>query len=139
MAAKIRPMDRFEFEVMSRGKPIDEAFRMLMRKSGKCMIARVDGEIAAVWGIARPVIVARDGHPWMAATDLIDRPSVRKEFLRRTRQELLALSGGFSHLWNLVYVENKIAIRFIKWIGFKFDPKPVDIGGHAFLRFYAGE
>ncbi len=43
----------------------------------------------------------------------------------------------FPHLQNYVDARNEISIRWLKWLGFRFDPKPVPYGiwGLPFLRF----
>lgn len=135
MATKMRPMDRFEFDVMSNGKTLIGALEYLQRRSHTAKAAYVDGELAAVWGIVPITILSDEGHPWMAATDLINIRAVQKEFIRATRRELAHAANGFSKLWNLVYAENTMAIRFIKWIGFEFDEVIIPVSGHNFLKF----
>lgn len=139
MCDRIRPMDRFEFDVMSGGKPVDECFNHLRRRSVRARAAYVDGDLVAVYGVLAPTLMATSGNPWLAATPEVNDPGVRREFIRYTQQEMTWLCDGFDHLWNLVSSENKVAIRWLKWIGFQFDDDLVDIHGHSFCRFSMGE
>ncbi len=139
MCDRIQPMDRFEFDVMSGGKRLDECFNHLRRRSVRARAAYADGELVAVYGVLAPTLMAESGNPWLAATPTVDRPDVRREFIRYTEREMTWLSEGFQHLWNLVSHENQVAIRWLKWIGFQFDDDLIDVRGHPFRRFSMGE
>jgi hypothetical protein len=139
MAEMIRPMDRFEFGLMSNGQSVEECLQHMLRRSRRCRAAYFDGKLIAVYGVLSPTMMSIGGNPWMAATDMIDRSDVRRLFIQRTRSELAWLSEGFSLLWNIVSVENSIAIRWLKWVGFTFDGTEYDIRGHRFLKFQMEE
>lgn len=135
MCGLIRPMDRFEFDVMSGGASVEECFDHLRRRSVRARAAYVNGDLAAVYGVLAPTLTSEVGNPWLAATSLIERPDVRREFIRYTEQEMRWLSQGFQQLWNLVSEDNKIAIRWLKWVGFQFDENAVVVRGFRFRRF----
>lgn len=138
MADQMRPMDRYEFDVMSSGEGCLECLQHMLRRSHRARAAYVDDNLVAVYGVLTPTLMSDVGHPWLAATDMIERPDVRREFIRCTRSELLWLSDGFSSLWNIISDKNVIAIRWLKWVGFHFDGTEYDIRGHRFLKFNMG-
>tara|TARA_R110000850_G_scaffold106309_2_gene217612 strand:+ start:75 stop:539 length:465 start_codon:yes stop_codon:yes gene_type:complete len=139
MAEMMRPMDRFEFDLMSNGQSVEECLQHMLRRSRRARAGYFDGKLVAVYGVLSPTMMSTGGNPWMAATDMIDRSDVRRLFLQKTRSELAWLSEGFSLLWNIVSVENSIAIRWLKWVGFTFDGTEYDIRGHSFLKFQMEE
>lgn len=138
MAENIRDMDRFEFDIMSGGKPVIEILQHLMRRSVRARAAYVDDRLVAVYGVINQTVLSGVGNPWLAATDMIERPDVRRAFIRHTRSELAWLAEGLSTFWNMVYAENKLAIRWLKWTGFIFDGTEFDVRGHRFLKFEMG-
>jgi len=139
MADKVRPMDRYEFDVMSSGESCLGCLEHMLRRSRRARAAYVDDQLVAVYGVLSPTLMSDGGNPWLAATDMIERADVRREFIRHTRSELVWLAGGFSSLWNIVSDKNLIAIRWLKWVGFSFDGTDYDIRGHRFLKFHMGE
>lgn len=134
----MRDIDRFEFDVMSAGRPLHENLKSLMDRSVRARAARVDGRLIAIYGVVRQTALSRTGNPWMAATSALEEPYFRRIFIERTHREIEWMAQGFDHFWNLVSIDNKIAIRWLKWIGFKFDDEPVDVFGHQFKKFQIG-
>jgi len=135
MAEEMREMDRFEFRVMSRGRSEKENLDMLLRRSRRSAAAYVDGEIVACYGVVAPTELSTVGHPWMCASDLVGMRQVRVEFLRRSNEQLAWMSQGFDFFWNLVSTENRVAIRWLKWLGFNFTGDVADVDGHPFAYF----
>ena len=139
MSQRIRPMDEFEFRVMSGDLEPYECLMHLHARSIRARAAYVDGALVAIYGVIPITRLSTTGTPWLCATDSIDDPAVRREFIKHTGPELQWIADGFERLWNLVSAENHIAIRWLKWMGFIFDETPYDVRGHTFLRFSAGE
>lgn len=135
IAAEMRAADRMEFDLMSGGKSIPETLNYMKGRSRVAKAAYVDGELVCVFGIIAPAILSTVGSPWFAATDRINQPDVRRLFLRRSRYELAKLSEGFDKMWNVVEEGNRVAIRWLKWLGFVFPGMAYDIKGRNFLYF----
>lgn len=135
MAERMRPMDRMEFEVMGAGKTPLQSMEVLLERSKSARACYMGGELVAIYGILAPTILSTDGFPWLAATDAIDKASVRRRFIALTKPEFGRAVGSFTKLWNLISEENVIAIRWLKWIGFVFDGRATTIEGHRFLFF----
>ena len=135
MAERMRPMDRFEFDIMGGGKPPIEDLTILLERSKSARACYMNGNLVAVYGILPPTILSTVGFPWLAATDEIDKPEIRRRFIELTKIEFASSVGSFTKLWNLISEENVIAIRWLKWIGFVFDGRATTIEGHRFLFF----
>lgn len=132
----VRDIDRLEFELMSNGESLHDMLSDLHAKSIRARTARVDGHVVAIYGMIRQTILGGTGNPWMIATNEIYKTNVRRAFLQNTKRELAWLAGDLNYLWNLVHSKNVIAIRWLKWIGFKFDGSGFVSGEHEFLKFY---
>lgn len=135
MAHKMRPVDLKEFRIMAPDKSPMESLQHLLERSRKASAGYVDGRLVCVYGVISPTILSVEGHPWLAATDAVNDPKVRRVFLMSGKSELQRVSSGFSRLWNFVLAENKIAVRWLKWMGFEFEADSYDVRGHEFLRF----
>ncbi len=136
MAALARPMDRFEFDVMSGGLPVDTCLQHLVRKSdGNCRAGFVDGELVTLYGVVPGTRLTGGGNPWLIASDQVGNSNVRRQFLAMGPDQLSEISAGFNRLWNLVSVENKIAIRWLKFMGFTFRGREQMVRGHRFAQF----
>tara|TARA_R110000850_G_scaffold23358_1_gene69068 strand:- start:5904 stop:6362 length:459 start_codon:yes stop_codon:yes gene_type:complete len=135
MSEKMRRFDQEEFTAMTHGTPHIDTLRQLLRGSRVAKAAYVDGELVALYGILAKNVLSTEGHPWLAATAMIEDRGIRRLFVKHTKRELSGMLGGFSHLWNLVSDENAVAIRWLKWIGFSFVGDEYAIGGMRFLKF----
>jgi len=135
MVDQIRPMDAFEFDVMTDGKDHMECFQELLQRSAASRVAFIDGKLLCIFGVTARTALSPNGHPWLAATDLVNSPAARRAIVANTHDQLADMSKRFSRLWNIVYEENHIAIRWLRWIGFTFNETPIDIRGHRFLKF----
>lgn len=72
------------------------------------------------------------GMVWlMAATTITD---YWVQILRGTHEWVQRLGSGYSVLANMVHVDNKLHIRWLKWSGFVFLRK-VEVNGHFFYEF----
>lgn len=139
MAQNIRPMDRFEADIVSGGQSIENVLDGLLRKSRRARAAYVGSDLVAIYGVVSQTLLSSTGNPWLLATRKIEGVEVRREFIRRTEQEVRWLCEGYDHLWNIVSNDNTVAIRWLRWIGFQFDADVINVRGHPFRRFSIGE
>jgi hypothetical protein len=136
LAGCLRAMDRLEVTAMAPDQPIEEILVASGRRSLRTRAGFFDGDLVACWGVAPRTPEAVEGAPWLLATDAIDRPDVRRAFVAHGAAELLQLTHGFRHLWNLVHRENSVARRWLRFMGFEFiDPQEYVISGEPFVRF----
>ena len=88
-----------------------------------------------MFGVAPRDILGGVGSPWLLGTGDVERHAIT--FLRLNRQYVLRMLDIFPHLVNFVDARHTVAIRWLKWLGFKFAPGPVPYGmrGMPFYRF----
>ena len=134
LAANLRDQDREELRaagVMNAEHAIADG----IRRSALCWTARVDGEMACVFGVA-PLGTMLDprGVPWMLGTPLVPRH-------RRTLQELTPryiqqMLEAYPHLLNQVHAKNTVATRWLRKMGFVLQPPtPTGPYGEPFHLF----
>lgn len=98
--------------------------------SDKCETIFVDGEPAAMWGVA-PSDWSR-GTIWLLGTDrLTENPTT---FLRGAKRKLSHALRSYSTLENYVSETNSVHLRWLEWLGATFG-KRHEIGGVPFIHF----
>lgn len=114
MVARLRPADRMEIAAF-----YGDAWRALARSvenAERCYTGRMGGDLAAVWGVSRRGALSKTGHPWMVATEVAERRPAA--FLRASRAAFFDLTAGFTRFENVVHADNRLARRWLRWIGF---------------------
>lgn len=137
LGPKIREIDRREVRAMSGLEP-EEALALSFERSTRVFSALTgDGKIIQMWGVG-PVgpLLGFVGMPWLLASDILQRPEVSREFIRQSRPYARELEEGFTRLENRVHAENRLAIRWLKWLGYCFADKPERWGGEDFYLFW---
>jgi hypothetical protein len=136
LATGLRPMDRLELVSMAPGRPIADVLLEAANTSVRCRAGFLGSDLVACWGIAPRSPSGGDGAPWLLATHAIDHPEVRRAFIAHGGPEMLRITHGFRHLWNLVHRENAVARRWLRFMGFEFrDPREYVFSGQPFVRF----
>ncbi len=124
----------------------DEAFAMTGKLAEDCLIEGVDksdisyvglyhGDPVVCFGVRRNTSLSNKGIVWLLSTNKLN--SIKNIFIRNSRPYVVKLMNGFDMLENWVDVRNTVAIRWLRWCGFKFDetPKPVGCFGDPFYHF----
>lgn len=136
IAAQARDEDRKEAEIVSGGRDLVDVMNELREDSFVALAAYVDGDLVCCYGsISRGL--AGDCNPWMVAT-----PNIRKHwrvFVSQCRGEALKLVQGHKAGWNVVWDQNKTAIRWLKWLGFTVRHNAIPFNGYNFYVFGVGE
>jgi ribosomal protein S18 acetylase RimI-like enzyme len=86
--------------------------------SSICRVALVDGVPVAVLGVCDSGI-AGVGVIWMLGTDGIYK--ISRQFLKGSMRELRMLANEYKTLFNYVYTDNKLSIKWLEWLGFTID------------------
>ena len=131
IAAVMRQADRDEV-IAATGKDPLIALSASYRKSSICMVALVDGQPEVIFGAGDLSILTGLGAPWLLGSDVIERHRV--EFLRASVHWRGQLLKRYSVLRNVVHCRNKVAIRWLRWLGFTFS-EPFQHRGHDFMMF----
>lgn len=135
-AIRLRPGDAREIAAM--GLTPIAAFEQSMSRSLWAQAYVIDGEVAALVGLAINSILGGVGAPWLLTGRPVDRH--RKLFLQETRRGVARMRAEFSRLANHVHAEYGEAIRWLRWLGFGIGPAEPK-GPHAapFRRFSIGD
>ena len=98
----------------------------------------VDDEPVCLFGVALPHILIPAGRPWMVGTDQVPKHSTA--FLRMSREHVKKMSKQFPYMFNFVDDRHKVAIRWLRWLGFTVEePAPYGAEGLPFRHFYMRE
>lgn len=131
VAAIVRQADRDEIEEALQ-VPIAQAIRDGLggHKASKIV---VDGEVVAVFGDAPHS--EGIGVPWLISTVHVERRP--RAFLEVCRPEVAEMLTRSPLLTNFVDARNTVAIRWLQWLGFTFEP-PAPYGplGLPFRQFW---
>lgn len=79
---------------------------------------RVDGEVAAIAGVAPIAGHALVGAVWMLGTPLIERVTI--PFLRASRAGVDHLHDFYPALVNVADARNTVHLKWLRWCGFHF-------------------
>lgn len=80
----------------------------------------IDGRVVAVFGDAVYSLLGSVGVPWLISTVHVERHA--RAFLKVCKPEVQAMLTRHQHLMNYVDTRNTAAIRWLKWLGFNFEP-----------------
>lgn len=123
-------------EMAALGVSVEQALAEGLARSDWALTGCVDSVPVCMFGVAPVSILNGEGAPWMLATNGLDR--VQLTFLRLCRPVVRCMQASYPRLMNVVDARNTMAIRWLRWLGFQFDPNNVQIGGHAFRVFRLG-
>jgi len=129
---KVRNIDIKEMESLY-GDNYQILFNQSIDSSDLLWAFYIDNKIELVFGLA-----FRDKFniPWMVSTDKVQKmfPYL---FTRYSKKILEIFKEYGKPLFNVIMVDNEIAIRWLKWLGFKFAPvhKIFEKNGIKFISF----
>jgi len=134
LAANMRPDEVKEIWASGNLTPIDALVKGVKASHG-CTAAVIDGEPVAILGLVEGDLLSGRGCPWMLTSNSILKH--RREVLRCSPPVIAEMLRHCSHIGNYVHADNKISIRWLKWLGFTFeDPAPYGYEGEMFHYFY---
>lgn len=133
---RLRFMDRRECELMGVAGPT--GVRLSSARSVACWACEVDGEVVSVFGISRREAGSPVGIPWLLGTDGMD-DMTPVQLMRAAFPILERMARVFPRMENFIWVENKVSIDWLTWLGFDMDePAPHGPYGAPFIRFTKG-
>jgi len=110
IAAHMRDADKHEIWASTRSKPIDTVNRCL--KTAECICVLVDNVPTILFGCDD----YKFGIPWMLSTDGINKIGFR--FVKHSQHYIKKWLARHKVLMNFVHAENKVSIKWLKWLGF---------------------
>lgn len=123
-------------ECQAAGRPdLAQMLREAVDLSAWSVAARVDGELAAIFGV-RPVdgLMGQRGVPWLLGTETLVRH--RRSFVRLAPAYIAQMLKAYPLLTNSVHAENTQAVAWLKRAGFRLgDAAPCGPHGAPFHPF----
>ena len=136
VAANMRQADRDEVAVGDNKTP-EGALLSGLFTSKPCMtICSPEGTPVGMYGVVPQG--GGVGAVWLLGTDeLVQRKDICLRFLREVKGHVASLFDRYDLLWNCVDANNKVHIRWIRWVGFTFIAEHPNYGasGRRFLEF----
>lgn len=131
--ASARQADRDELWASS-FSTVEEVLWRGLRYSTDCWTVLFDDLPVAMAGVVPISLMGGKGVPWMVAT--VDVESHPAKFARLSKQYVAKMLQRYSHLINFVDDRNKLAIRYLEWLGFEmYEPAPHGALALPFRRF----
>jgi hypothetical protein len=118
---RLREHDRAAFA------SVDDPARVLideLRQSTRAYVYLLDGEVLCLWAMRARTLLLDAVYLWMIASPLIDRHPV--VFVRRSKTLLRELLEEYGAIEGHVWCANDLSIRWLKWLGARFEPSPLD-------------
>lgn len=113
--ANLRTADLAECQAYGR-EDIAAGIVSSVNRSVLCWSGLVDGELAAIIGVAPVSLMGGVGSPWMLGTPVLDAHS--RVLVRRTPEYIAKMLKAFPHLVNFVHAENTTSVRWLRRLGF---------------------
>lgn len=122
----INEIEKIEvMEFTSKGnfeEALRECFEIALEEGNDFYVYENEKEILCVFGLVRTPLVKEGtyaGTPWLLSSENFKPDS---EFIRESKRVVNEdmLSNGVTVLHNYIHQDNVKAIRWLKWIGFKF-------------------
>ena len=134
LAPRLRAADAAEALAAS-GLAPEAALRASLRCSARAITAEVQGQPAAIFGVAPAAIMSGEGRVWMLGTDAVQRHA--RALLVDAPLWLDELAQGFRRLGNVVDARHGHSIRWLRRLGFQFGhAAPAGPFGLPFLPFW---
>lgn len=122
MLREMRGVDRAEAAALG-FDDVERGLRESIANSHFARTARINGRLVAIGGCAKhpgSAMLAPIAVPWLVGTDVLARyPGVLQ---REARRYIAAMLEVYPHLTNVVHIENRVAIRWLKRLGFTIHP-----------------
>ncbi|MBU1046963.1 DUF2833 domain-containing protein [Patescibacteria group bacterium] len=117
LAPKLRQDDLDEIAAASGREPLNTLLEGIAHSAVPAAVIGDKGEVVALFGVV-PTPLAGVGAIWLLGSDGLW--TYRWQFLRESRQWIEDLQEAWPILWNFVYAENELHIKWLKWLGFNF-------------------
>lgn len=134
IAHNVRQPDREELWAAGHLEPYKAIELSFMVSRDTSFTGMAGGKPVCMFGVKKPSLLNSVAVPWMIASEDLEFHS--REFLRRSRDLVKALSRTFPHMENYVDARNVVAVRWLQWVGFSvYYPKEYGLDKMPFHRF----
>jgi hypothetical protein len=133
IADNMRKEDAAEVWAYCRHTPI-EALEFSVKHSKKIVIVYGDGVPLTALGLCMRDFLSGTGVPWLLSAE--QALKYKRQFLKLSPPIIEEMLDICPKLVNYVHADNKLSIRWLKWLGFTIeDPEPTGPQGELFHRF----
>lgn len=137
LAENMCQRDRDECWAAGHKTPL-QAITESLAASPNAQVGLCRGRVVCMYGVAEISILSNIGIPWLLGTDEIEKHS--KYFLRQNRYYMKQVKKRYAFLFNFVDARNIVAIRWLKWLGFRIhDAQNFGPDDMPFHRFEMGD
>jgi hypothetical protein len=134
LATRLRKMDLKEIAAGS-GRFPRAVLRSGLRTSVFCRVGLADGEPICIYGVRAASALSVEAIVWMLGTDQLHKHAMK--FGRECGIQVKEMLKDFKVILNYCHAENKLTIRWLKWLGFTLNkPKPYGRKQELFHLFY---
>lgn len=135
IASNMREADRIEVKASSGLTPY-ESLKYSCDKSNFTVVVMVDDMPIAVFGLSVINALTGLGTPWLLSSE--EAMNHKREFFKLSPSIIQEMLSICPKLYNYVHAENKVSIKWLKWLGFTVESDPVEYGvkGEKFHKFY---
>lgn len=131
--AHLRQADLAECQAYGRDD-ILAGIKTSVQRSMLCWTGFVDGQLAAIIGVAPVSVAGGIGSPWMLGTPVLDRH--QRVLVRKTPHYIARMLNAFPHLVNFVHAKNTTSVRWLRRLGFTLhEAVPFGARGELFHPF----
>jgi hypothetical protein len=122
-------------ECRAYGRPdIAAGIEASVNRSALCWTALIDGELAAILGVAPINLLTGLGSPWMLGTPVLN--AHQRVLVRSTPEYIARMLKAFPHLVNFVHAHNATSVRWLRRLGFTLhEAVPYGAQGELFHPF----
>lgn len=134
IAADMRPADADEVFASHGHTPI-QAIMGGWEVSQYSVVIMVNNTPCVIMGLVNRDILTGTGVPWLLGTENALKYS--REYFKLSPPVIKEMLDICPRLFNYVHAENKMSIKWLRWLGFNIDePKPHGVKGELFHRFH---
>lgn len=135
LAFKLRQIDMFEVAMMGHDPlyALVTPFRFT-RDGVKTYTVLKNKEVLAMFGVVSTKNNPKRGAVWMLSSEKLDKDWLY--FTKRTKKWVDYFLADYDYVHNYISKENKTGIKWLKWLGFSFNPKKIIVKGQEVLYFY---
>lgn len=119
LIANMRSADCAEVRALG-GLTPRQALEQSLQARGSCWTGLLDGEPAAIFGVCPLTVTGGMGVAWLLGTPLLERHW--RTFARYSSARVAELLDRYDVLVNIVHADNRVALRWLAWLGATFTP-----------------
>lgn len=113
----MRQADRDEILELNGVTP-REGLEISLAQPGHHWTGLIDGEPVVIFGVVPVTVSGGAAAIWLLGTAAVTQHS--RTFLRFSRKAVTELLGRYDVLLNIVHADNRVAVRWLKWLGATF-------------------